>query len=100
MTLSRAAAIVGVDESDQIGIVPDKTPLQLHAEAARNALRDAAIASALCNAPLIPHGQTGHSDRRQRRFRGGPMFDASLPAAQFELPYGVGGAPRPNGLAG
>jgi acetyl-CoA acetyltransferase len=36
-------AIVGVDESDQIGIVPDKSALQLHAEAARNALRDAGL---------------------------------------------------------
>lgn len=36
-------AIVGVDESDEIGIVPHKSPLQLHAEAARNALADAGI---------------------------------------------------------
>jgi acetyl-CoA acetyltransferase len=36
-------AIVGVDESDQIGVVPDKPALQLHAEAARNALRDAGL---------------------------------------------------------
>ncbi len=42
-TLSGKAAIVGVDESDRIGIVPDKTALQLQAEAARNALRDAGI---------------------------------------------------------
>lgn len=43
MSLYRAAAIIGVDESDQIGIVPNKSPLQLHAEAARNALADAGI---------------------------------------------------------
>jgi acetyl-CoA acetyltransferase len=41
--LYRAAAIAGVDESDQIGRVPDKTSLQLHAEAAVNALADAGI---------------------------------------------------------
>src|SRR5919197_1446995 len=41
--LSGKAAVVGVDESDQIGVVPNKTALQLHAEAARNALRDAGI---------------------------------------------------------
>jgi acetyl-CoA acetyltransferase len=41
--LSGAAAIVGVDESDEIGIVPHKSSLQLHAEAARNALADAGI---------------------------------------------------------
>jgi acetyl-CoA acetyltransferase len=34
---------VGVAESDQIGRVPNKSPLQLHAEAARNALDDAGL---------------------------------------------------------
>ncbi|MEO6197627.1 MAG: hypothetical protein ABIP58_05895, partial [Dehalococcoidia bacterium] len=37
-------AIVGADESDEIGIVPHKGALQLHAEAALNALDDAGIA--------------------------------------------------------
>jgi acetyl-CoA acetyltransferase len=41
--LSGKAAIVGVAESDQIGRVPEKSPLQLHAEAARNALDDAGL---------------------------------------------------------
>jgi acetyl-CoA acetyltransferase len=41
--LSGTAAIVGVDESDRIGVVPDKSTMQLHAEAARNALRDAGL---------------------------------------------------------
>jgi len=41
--LWRKVAIVGVDESDEIGIVPHKSTLQLHAEAARNALADAGI---------------------------------------------------------
>jgi acetyl-CoA acetyltransferase len=36
-------AIVGVDESDQIGVVPGKSTIQFHAEAARNALRDAGL---------------------------------------------------------
>jgi acetyl-CoA acetyltransferase len=43
MTFRDKVAIVGVDESDQIGIVPDRAPIQLHAEAARNALADAGI---------------------------------------------------------
>ncbi len=43
MSLNRAAAIVGVDESDQIGHVPGKSSLQLMAEAARNAMNDAGI---------------------------------------------------------
>ncbi|MDP2674170.1 MAG: acetyl-CoA acetyltransferase [Dehalococcoidia bacterium] len=41
--LSGRVAIAGADESDEIGIVPHKSTLQLHAEAARNALADAGI---------------------------------------------------------
>ncbi|HLA19813.1 MAG TPA: thiolase, partial [Dehalococcoidia bacterium] len=41
--LSGRVAIVGADESDEIGIVPHKSTLELHAEAARNALADAGI---------------------------------------------------------
>lgn len=41
--LRKATAIVGVAESDSIGIVPDRTPLELHAEAALNALDDAGL---------------------------------------------------------
>ena len=40
----KKAAIVGTDESDEIGIVPHKSSLQHHAEAAKNALDDAGIA--------------------------------------------------------
>lgn len=43
MTLHRSVALVGVDESDEIGICPGKTALQLHAEGARNALADAGL---------------------------------------------------------
>lgn len=41
--LSGKAAIVGVAESDQIGRVPDKPALMLHAEAARSALAEAGL---------------------------------------------------------
>ena len=41
--LSAKVAIVGVDESDKIGSVPDKSAMQLHAEASRNALRNAGL---------------------------------------------------------
>ena len=41
--LSGKAAIVGVDESDEIGRVPDKSWLQHHAEASYNALADAGL---------------------------------------------------------
>lgn len=37
------AAIVGASESDEIGALPDKSALTLHAEAARNALNDAGL---------------------------------------------------------
>ncbi len=43
MSFSKNIAIVGVDESDEIGICEGKASLILHAEAARNALRDAGI---------------------------------------------------------
>lgn len=42
-TLRGSAAIAGVGESDQLGRLPDKSALQLHMEAARNALADAGI---------------------------------------------------------
>ncbi len=41
--LSRKAAIVGVDESDEIGIVPDKSRLQHAAEASFRALENAGL---------------------------------------------------------
>ena len=37
------AAIAGASESDEIGVLPHKSALALHAEAARNALRDAGL---------------------------------------------------------
>jgi acetyl-CoA acetyltransferase len=43
VSLSKKVAVVGVDESDQIGIAEGKTSLMLHAEAARNALNDAGL---------------------------------------------------------
>ncbi|HEX5506666.1 MAG TPA: acetyl-CoA acetyltransferase [Thermomicrobiales bacterium] len=42
-SISGKAAIVGVAESDQIGRVPDKPALLLHAEAARTALAEAGL---------------------------------------------------------
>ena len=41
--LRKTVAIVGVDESDEIGKVPDKSNLTHHAEAAYNALEDAGM---------------------------------------------------------
>ena len=41
--LSRSVAIVGVDESDEIGRIEGKSALQHHAEAAYNALEDAGM---------------------------------------------------------
>lgn len=41
--LSRTAAIVGVAESNELGLVPGKSSLQHHAEAAFNALDDAGL---------------------------------------------------------
>jgi len=41
--LSKTVAIVGAAESDEIGLVPNKSALQHHAEAAHNALADAGL---------------------------------------------------------
>ncbi|MGE0823427.1 MAG: acetyl-CoA acetyltransferase [Candidatus Binatia bacterium] len=41
--LSGKCAIVGVAESDEMGTLPHKSALQLHAEAARNAIADAGL---------------------------------------------------------
>ncbi len=39
-------AIVGASETNRIGVVPDRSMIQLHAEAARNALADAGLTPA------------------------------------------------------
>ena len=41
--LKGKVAIVGASESDEIGVLPNKSALTLHAEAARNALSDAGL---------------------------------------------------------
>jgi acetyl-CoA acetyltransferase len=41
--LAGAVAIVGVDESDEIGVLPGKSQLTLHLEAVTNAVRDAGL---------------------------------------------------------
>jgi acetyl-CoA acetyltransferase len=152
MSLKNKVAIVGADETDQVGIVPDMTPIMMHAQAARNALRDAgidksevdavftcgigamasvqvseylgiiprytdntmtggssfeihvehaaaAINAGLCNVALITHGETGFSSRNRRGPRPSFNFDSSLPAAQFEAPFGVGGPPSTYSMA-
>ncbi len=153
MSLKNKVAIVGADETDDIGIVPNMTPIMMHAQAARNALRDAgidksevdgvftagagmmastqlceylgiiprytdctmtggssfvihvehaaaAIAAGLCNVALITHGETGFSGRNRRGPRGGGFaFDTTMPATQFEVPFGVGGAPSTYSMA-
>src|SRR5207249_9396861 len=43
--LSRTVAIVGAAESDELGIVPNKSALQHHGEAAYNALADAGLSA-------------------------------------------------------
>lgn len=42
--MSSGVAIAGVGEADEIGVVPDKSALQMHAEAASNALAHANLA--------------------------------------------------------
>ena len=143
-------AIVGADESDEIGMVPHKGVLQHHSEAALNALDDAglsladvdglftagagfaatlqvaeylgiqprytdstsvggssfvmhvehaaaAISAGLIDVALITHGETGYSNRFRKVSRA--AMDPWFPAAQFEMPYHVGGPPGTYALA-
>ena len=137
--LKGQVAIVGAAESDEIGVVPNKSVLQLHAEGARNAIADAglkqsdieavftagtkpavlceylglqprfidgtsvggcsfvimmehammALYHGMCNYALISHGESGRSRVGVDRPSPGP----SSPAGQFEIPWGVFGAP-------
>ena len=41
--LSNTACIVGVDESDEIGILPNTSQLSLHLQAITNAVKDAGL---------------------------------------------------------
>ena len=41
--LRNSVCIVGVDESDELGTLPNKSQLTLHVEAVRNAVRDAGL---------------------------------------------------------
>ena len=135
--LARTAAIVGVGNSDEIGLTPNKSALMHHAEAGYNALKDAglsvkdvdglfaqnystlataeymgikprftdctnvggssfivhiahavaAINAGYCEVALVTHGSVGRSAR------GRAGVDPSLPGPQFEIPYGMIGAP-------
>ncbi|TAL03607.1 MAG: thiolase [Porticoccaceae bacterium] len=134
-----AVAIVGAAETTKLGLVPDMSQIQLHADAALNALADcgltpkdidgvacaaewptelahylgitptwvdgtmvggcsfmlhvrhaaAAIAEGLCTTVLITHGESGRSWVGSQAVG---INQASL-AGQFELPFGVLGAP-------
>lgn len=134
-----SVAIVGAAETTQLGLVPQLSQIQLHADAALNALADcgltpkdidglacaaewptelahylgitptwvdgtmvggcsfmlhvrhaaAAIAAGLCTTVLITHGESGRSWVGTQAMQ---INQASL-AGQFELPYGVLGAP-------
>jgi acetyl-CoA acetyltransferase len=132
-------AIVGASETTEMGNIPDASQIQLHADAGRNAIRDAglkpsdidgfacageiptnvahylgitpkwvdgtyvggcsfmlhvrhaaaAIAAGYCRNVLITHGESG-------RHRIGLVRPAIAPESyggQFELPFGVSGAP-------
>ena len=77
--LSNSACIVGVDESDEIGILPNKSQLALHLEAITNAVRDAGPQGQgrgrhLHRRPALPvaprRGPRDHAPLRGRHHRG------------------------------
>ena len=41
--LRRKVAIIGAAETDELGVIPHMSAIQLHANAARNAIRDAGL---------------------------------------------------------
>lgn len=43
MSVRGLVTIIGAAETDSLGVIPDRSALQLHAEAARNAIRDCGI---------------------------------------------------------
>ncbi len=43
MSLKNSIAVIGAAETDELGVIPDKSMIQLHADAAFNALCDAGI---------------------------------------------------------
>lgn len=43
MAAKNGVAIIGAAETDTVGVIPDKSAIQLHAEAARNAIEDAGL---------------------------------------------------------
>ncbi len=89
-----AMAIVGF--CDYLNLTPnfvDSTNIGGSSFVAHVAHAAAAINAGLCSVALITHGETGHSGRMRRGGGGRGGFDTSLPAAQFEMPFGVGGAP-------
>src|SRR5437870_12224817 len=99
--LYKRVAIVGADESDEIGIVPQKSTLQLHAEAARNALADAGIALSEVDG-IFSAGSAGWSHTLQiaeylgiqpkhtdRTSLGGPSFVIDVEHAAAATPTGL-----------
>src|SRR3978361_1093692 len=97
-------AVVGAAETTELGVIPNISQIQLHADAALNALADpgpqladidgihtaaAAIEAGLCKTVLITHAESGKSMIGKA--------PRSIPAdslqGQFEAPFGVYGPP-------
>ncbi len=77
--LSNAACIVGVDESDEIGILPGKSQLSLHLEAIANAVRDAGLKVRRHRRDL--HGRVSTRRPCWARRSGSPPATSTAPAS-------------------
>ena len=68
--LSGQFALVGVAESDELGILPHKSALQLHMEAARNAIADRGRARSepAAEVPEEPSGEPGPPDQAEQNW--------------------------------
>ena len=94
-------AIVGAAESDEVGKLPDKSALMLHAEAARNALADAGLSVKDVDAVLSTGRQTANDVPEYLGIRpryldntqmGGCSFIAHLQHALGVIEAGVAGS--------
>ena len=56
--LRMASAIVGAAETEELGVIPDKSALQLHADAAIRAMEDAGVTNSDIDAVLTAGSPT------------------------------------------
>jgi acetyl-CoA acetyltransferase len=90
-------AIVGADESDEVGKLPDTSALALHAQAARNALRDAGLSFRDVDG-LFTAGISARDVAEYMRIRPSFMDGTSVGGSSFVMHVGHAAAALAMGL--